>query len=448
MKSILPTLRYVALTCVVVSLFSCEKDDSSSPNPENPEFGSVEYIKTFGGSGLDEAVSVVMANDGNYILLGTTESTDGDIDGKTTTDSDYWVLKVSQEGTILWNKVYGGSSDDKATSIKKTNDGGYIVSGYSRSDDGDVSENSGFHDYWIVKLDGTGNLQWEKSFGYPGSDQALNVLQTSDGGYFTTGFLDVTASNGEGNDTRGTLHGVGEYWGIRMDANGNKIWRNYFGGTNNDRSYDAIQTPDGGFLMAGASESTDFDITDDKGSYDYWLVKVNANGEKQWTRSYGGSEIDVCYAIANAEGGYIMVGDARSSDQDVTNAKGNADLWAVKVNTTGDIVWKRNLGGEQFDSARSITPMGNGEYLLSGTTRSTTGDVSGNNGQNDLWTLIIDEQGVIQYEATFGGSSFDFGDAAIPVEDNKIIVVGNTESNDMDIPQFRGVKDVLLIKIQ
>ena len=237
-------------------------------------------------------------------------------------DTDFWLVKTSQDGAIIFNKVYGGSNTDTASSLINTADGGFIVCGYSQSSDGDVSNNEGFQDYWITKLDAQGNISWEKSHGFAGTDQALKIIQTKEGNFFVTGYFDVSASENQGNDdgkaahgSKATLHGVGEFWGILMDQNGETIWRRYFGGSSNDRSYDVVQTDDGGFIMIGASESTDFDILDNKGSYDFWMVRVSSNGDKLWAKSLGGSEIDKGYGIAKTEdGNYIVVGDTRSTD--------------------------------------------------------------------------------------------------------------------------------------
>ncbi|KAA3625081.1 MAG: hypothetical protein DWP94_01785 [Flavobacterium sp.] len=453
-------LTYALAIIFMCGFHACKKDEGTAPpdgttDDDNPPVGGnfegvIEYVKTYGGSNEDEAVDVVQANDGGYVMVGTTSSNDGDITDKTTTDPDYWVLKVNAAGEKQWSKTYGGTSPDRATGIVKTTDGGYILSGHSRSNDGDVGGNEGFHDYWIVKINSVGDIQWETNFGFSGSDQALNIIQTSDGGYFATGFLDVSASGGMGNDGRNPEHGVGEYWGIKMDANGNKIWRRYFGGSNNDRSYDVVQTDDGGFLMIGASESDDFDKLDPKGSYDFWVVKVSAGGDNVWSKSFGGSEIDVAYGVTQTtDGNYMIVGDTRSTDQDVTNPLGNADLWVVKFNkNNGAIIWQKTYGGTEFESARSVERLPNGTYLISGSTRSANGDVSMNIGQNDAWVLIINENGELQYQKTAGGTSLDFAEGAIQTTDNKLIVVGNTESNDIDITVNRGIKDLLLIKVK
>ncbi len=440
----------------LLTLLACSTDNSTqNPVDNEPEptgfEGIVDFVQTYGGSNEDDAVGVVQSIDGNYVILGSTQSNDGDIVDKTSTDSDYWVLKVTPEGDIVWSKTYGGSSDERATSISATSDGGFIISGHSRSSDGDVSGNEGFHDYWILKIDAFGNIQWDRNFGFAGSDQAFKVFETRDGGYFATGFLDVSASNGQGNDGRngGYLHGVGEYWAIKMDASGNRIWRRFFGGTNNDRSYDALQTADDGFLLVGASESDDFDITDSKGSYDFWAVRLSDAGDLLWTKSFGGSQIDIGYAVSStADGNYLMVGDARSDDMDVTNPLGNADAWAVKFDDTGAMMWQKSFGGSDFESARSAYRLSDGNYLISGSTRSSNGDVANNNGQNDAWVVIMDDTGSIIFENTSGGSDLDFANDAIQTNDQKVLVVGNTESNDLDIALNRGNKDFLLIKIK
>ncbi|GER58849.1 lipoprotein [Patiriisocius marinus] len=454
----LPKFLSIAFLSLTTIITSCGSDDNEAQTSNPTDFeGTVSYVKTFGGSGVDIAVDIVEANNGNYVIVGTTTSTDGDISGKTTSDQDYWMLEITPEGSMVSNQTYGGSQDDVVSSVSKTSDGGYIMSGYSRSTDGDVSENAGFQDFWLVKTNSTGTIQWEQSFGFLGTDQAFNVFETSTGNFFATGFLDVTASGGEGNDattsgnddTRGVLHGVGEFWGILMDSNGNKLWRRYFGGSNNDRSYDAIETNDGGFLMTGASESVDFDITDDKGSYDFWAVRLDVNGNKLWTKSFGGSEIDISYAVAKTtDNGYILVGDTRSSDKDVSNLYGNADVWAVKFNDDGAIVWEQNYGGASFDSARDIKKLNNGDFAIVGNSRSGSGDYTNNYGQNDIMLMTIGANGNLKYSYTAGGSGLDFGDALIQTQDNSIVLVGNTESNDNDITTNRGIKDVVVIKIK
>ena len=272
---------------VLISIFfmSCSSDDdavsdNSSGNDDQDQEsvsfddleGNLDQLVNFGGSNEDDLLAMTKTNDSNFVAIGFTKSNDGDITDKTTTDADYWIVKFNANLELIWSKTYGGSDDDRGQNIIETADGKLAAIGYSRSSDGDVSGNEGFHDYWFLELSTTGEILKEKNIGFSGNDRGFGITTTTDGGYFLSGFLDVSASDGQGNDGQGersgknfsdlAKHGVGEFWGIKLDANANVEWRRYFGGTNNDRSYAVIQTEDEGFLMTGHSESNDFDITE------------------------------------------------------------------------------------------------------------------------------------------------------------------------------------------
>lgn len=411
--------------------------------------GVLDFVITLGGSGEDEAVDIVGLADGSVVVAGNTNSTDGDLADRTGSDKDFWVVKLDQSGELIWSRTYGGTQDDVLTSIAKTPDGGFILSGYSRSSDGDVNGNQGFHDFWILKIDASGNPNWDRNFGFSGSDQAFQIRTTSDGGYIAAGFLDVDESDGEGNDDRSPRHGVGDYWLIKMDAAGQWQWRRYFGGTNNDRARDVIELQDGSYLVVGSSESDDFDITDSKGSYDMWVVRVSPTGDKLWTRSFGGSQIDMGYAAIQRDNGEIvLVGDARSQDGDLDQNLGNADAWLVRIDVDGNLLEQRSYGGEQFDTFNSVKIIQDQKLLLCGTTRSSTGDVTGVAGENDSWIVILDPQGNVEFSRTLGGSDFDFGYAAEIAVDGSIWVAGSTESSDGEIIEQQGQSDLLIYKIK
>lgn len=452
--------HYIAI-CVLIALSACNSDDDSSENTDNiSEFqGEIDVLKSFGGSAQDDFLTVVETQDLGVAAFGFTQSNDGDITDKTTTDSDYWLVKFDQNLNLLWQKTFGGSSDDRGQSLISTTDGGFAVTGFTRSNDGDISTNHGFQDFWVVKLDANGNIEWETSIGFAGNDRGYDIIQTQDGGFFVTGFLDVTASDGEGNDdfnTEGRLmqnfsakHGVGEFWGIRLDAQGEMQWRRYFGGTNNDRSRAVIQTEDGGFLQTGHSESDDFDITNPKGSYDVWVVKTSAEGELLWQKNFGGSSIEIAYdLVPTSDGNYILVGDTRSSDQDVSNPKGNADVWLIKFDDEGNMIWEKTFGGSDFDSAQSIKVLNDGKLLVTGNSKSTDGDLSSNYGQNDIWSFIISADGNMDWQQNFGGDALDFGNDAVELQDGSLIVVGSSESDNGDLETNQGDKDAVIIKLK
>ncbi|NNJ39109.1 MAG: hypothetical protein HKP23_07695, partial [Flavobacteriaceae bacterium] len=308
---------------LVILAVSCNSDDDISlANTTDTFQGEVAWVKSYGGSGDETAQSVIETSDGGYAILGFTNSTDGELQGKVLPVNDYWLLKLDTNGNIEWTKTYGGSKDDRGQAVIQTSDGGFAITGYAMSDDGDGSNNNGFHDNWILKLDPQGNLEWEKSFGFSGHDHSYDLVQTSDGGFFFVGFLDITSALADGTYGKGntlTRHGVGEFWGTKIDALGNLEWRRYYGGTNNDRAHAVVHSDDGGFVMAGFSESTDFDISNSRGSYDFWIIKITENGNLVWERSLGGAGIEIAYDIALAsDGNYLVTGHTFSNDQDIS----------------------------------------------------------------------------------------------------------------------------------
>ncbi len=428
---------------------SCNKD---GPAQSTYTFlGEIEAVKTSGGSNNDSFQSVVKTNDDGYAAFGFTQSNDGDITDKPVIGYDYWLVKYDSNDQMLWSKTFGGTGDDRGNTLIATNDNGFLLIGASRSNDEDVTTNFGADDFWIVKLDALGNITWEKTFGFSGFDRAYSAIQTNDGGYLITGSLDVTASNLQGND-RSTrqAHAGGDYWAIKLDANGNKIWRRYFGGSLTEVTNGVVQTNDNGFILSGYTDSSDIDISSNHGSYDYWLIKIDANGNKMWEKTYGGSQIDKSYAITKtADGNFIIVGDSRSTDFDISTNNGVADIWAIKIDEDGQLLWEKNYGGEQFDAATSITAAQDGGFYIAGNSRSTTGDISTPNlGRNDAWIIKISETGNLEWNKSIGGSSTDLAFGVIELSNKNLIIAGETSSNDHDIITNKGFTDGLLIKIK
>lgn len=434
-------------TLYIFSFNSC-----SNNNIENEDSitAHVEFVKTFGGSLNEIAQAVTKTQDGGYAILGYAQSKDGDITNKTNESFDYWLLKFDNTDNLEWQKTYGGTDDDRGTNIIQTSDNGFAILGYSKSVDGHVSENSGFEDYWISKLDPEGNITWEKSFGFSGADKGFSLIQTNDGGYLLTGVLDVSASGGEGNSkVSATKHAGGDYWIIKLNASGDKEWSKFFGGTFTDTSYDAIQVENDNYIIIGSSDSNDVDISGNKGSYDFWIIKVSSSGNLIWEKSFGGSEIDEARGISlTSDGNYIIVGDTRSNDFNVSKNNGAADLWIIKISPDGNLIWEKSFGGSSFDVARSISKTQDNGFIISGSSRSTDGDILTNQGQNDAWVLKIDANANLEWQKTIGGSEVDFAYDALEINDKTIIAVGESSSNDIDIPENKGFTDLLIFKIK
>lgn len=440
-------LKTLSLLFFSLLLYNCGKDegiqfDSSSKTPE------VALIKTFGGSVNERGNSVVNTSDGGYIVAGYTQSIDGDIETTSNTiQYDFWVLKFDANDHLIWQKTYGGSKDDKARKIIKTNDNGFAIVGHGKSADGDLGTNEGFDDVWILKLDSNGTVLWKTTTGFSGADQGFSIIQTSDGGYFVGSILDVTASGGLGNSKQASKHAGGDYWGIKLNTNGTIEWRKYFGGTNTDTCYDIAEATDG-YLLIGSSDSNDVDIKNNKGSYDFWIVKTDKSGNLLWEKSFGGTEIDEARAITKTnDGNFIIIGDTRSSNQDISHNNGGADLWALKITSQGELLWQKNYGGSSFDVGRSIKKTVNGNFLISGSSRSADNSFI-NKGQNDALIMEIDTNGNLLWQKTVGGTEIDFCYDAVELSNGSIIAVGESSSNNQDITTNKGFSDLLIIKLK
>ena len=433
---------------VALFFINCSEDnDNSIPNGQEKE---IDFITTLGGSKNESAQSVVNTTDGGYAILGHAQSMDGDVLNKSNESYDYWLLKFDATNQLQWQKTYGGSDDDRGVDLIQTSDNGYAVIGKSKSNDLEVSENAGFDDFWVSKLDSSGTIIWEYSFGFAGSDTPYSIIQTNDDGYLLSGVLDVSASNGQG-DRNSILsrHAGGDYWVIKLNASGVKQWSNYYGGSFTDTAYDAIQTEDDGYIIIGSSDSDDVDITNNLGSYDFWILKISATGTLVWEKSFGGSEIDEAHAISQAtDGNYLIVGDTRSNDLEISQNNGAADLWIVKITPEGTLLWEKTLGGSSFDVGRSISKTQDNGFLVSGSSRSSDGNLTSNKGQNDAWVVKINSSGNLEWQKTIGGSEVDFFYDAVELNDQTIIAVGDSNSSNEDIYENNGFSDLLILKLK
>ena len=247
-------------------------------------------------------------------------------------------------GNIVWNKLLGGTGDDVARSIQQTADGGYIIAGYSTSSvSGDVvSINHGGNDYWIVKLDGSGNMVWNTLLGGNLDELAYSIRQATDGNYIISGY---STSSANGNVT-GTNHSIGlrECWIVKLDATGNPIiWNKLLGGSGDEVAYSIVPTTDGGYIMAGYSNSAATgDVSGvNNGGQDYWIVKLDASGNILWNKLLGGSGNETAYSIVQTtDGGYLVAGTSTSSSSgDVTSSNhGQGDFWIIRLDANGNIL--------------------------------------------------------------------------------------------------------------
>jgi hypothetical protein len=237
---------------------------------------------------------------------------------------------------IEWQKCLGGSWDDYATSVQQTFDGGFIVTGWTYSTDGLVTGNHGACDVWVVKMDAAGNPQWEKTYGGSGSDFAYYILQSADSGYIVAGIS--TSTDGDLTENKG----LDDVWVLKLDATGNIEWQRSLGGSNYDDAYSVIETPGGGFVFAARSASSDGDVSTNHGGYDYWIFKLDGVGNLMWEKSFGGTHDDKAHSIdIAAANGFIISGYSDSDDGDLTENHGLIDYWVIKLDSNGNLLWQK-----------------------------------------------------------------------------------------------------------
>ncbi|MHC1600309.1 MAG: hypothetical protein ACXQS5_05785 [Candidatus Methanospirareceae archaeon] len=306
-----------------------------------------------------------------------------------------------------WNKTFGGTDPDGASSVQQTSDGGYILAGYT------YSYGAGSSDFWLVKTYSDGSKQWDKTFGGTHYDCIFSVQQTSDDGYILAG---VTESYGAGN---------GDLWLVKADSEGNEQWNRTFGGIDPDCAVSVQQTSDGGYILAGYTESYG------AGRSDFWLMKTDSKGNMEWDKTFGGTDYDDVSSVQQtSDGGYILAGDTMSYDT------GNGDFWLVKTDSKGNMEWDRTFGGVDACRATSVQQTSDGGYILAGCMRSHGAD------PGDLWLVKTDSNGNKEWGMTFGGVNVHC--AYYPVQqtsDNGYILAGTTESYSTDFG------DAWLIKV-
>lgn len=401
---------------------------------------AIQWQKSFGGSDWDSANAVVQTSDGGYITFGESNSIDGDV-----TEPhgywDFWVVKMDASGEMQWQKSLGGSHIDYAHDIRQTTDGGYIVVGQTASTDGDITINKGAHDYWIVKLNPSGVIQWQKTYGGSNVDIALSIQQTNDNGYIVLG--DTSSTDGDVTAN----HGGCDFWIIKLDESGNIQWEKTLGGSGNDNPSMIKTTSDGGYVVAGFTESNDGDITLNHGAEDYWVAKLSATGDIQWQKSFGGSERDEANAIQQTnDGGYIVVGWTESADGDVSQNLGDIDYWVLKLSASGDLQWEKSLGSWAGDLAQIVIQTTDGAYVISG--RSALGTPVGEFQEFDYLIFKIDASGnQIIWQKSLGGANEERAQDIKQTSDGGYIVAGWSQSFDEDVTSNHGFWDYWIVKL-
>lgn len=311
-----------------------------------------------------------------------------------------------QKKSIAFEKTFGGPDEDEALSVHVKKNGGYVAAGYT------CSKGKGEADGWLIHLTEKGGVVWERTYGSAEDERFLDVRQTAEGGYILAG--QVYTGGEKGYDA----------WIVKTGPRGETAWEKFFGRTGNDIARSVRQTRDGGYIFAGSTEALA------ENSTDIWIVKLDKNGAFQWEKLFGGKSYDEAYCIQETmEGGYVLCGSTQS------RGEGGFDLWVMKLNQTGALIWEKVLGGAYTDEGRFIRQTPDSGYIIAGYNDSKTG------GYRDAWLLKLDALGSLKWENNFGGINVDLFTCVEETEDGCYLACGSNSSSGS------GMNDLWLARI-
>lgn len=352
--------------------------------------------------------------------------------------NDFWIVKIDSTGSIVWQNTIGGMGNDNFRAIDTTADGGYIIGGYSNSEiSGDktepqlgVDDFSG--DYWVLKLDSIGNIVWQNTIGGDGIDELFAIKQTLDGGYILGGESLSSSSFDKSENNKG----ASDCWVVKLDSIGNIEWENSYGGAGTEHLYSLDISFDGGYIIGASSHSGigEDKSEPNKGADDFWVIKLNESGSIIWDKTIGGDSWDIIRSIATTiDSNYIVFGYSNSgiSGDKTENNFGYEDYWLIKLNPEGEILWQNTIGGSSIDIGISVTQKNNGNFLIGGYSFSgISGDKTDSlRGDSDFWIVELDSLGIILWDKTLGGDGKDLLANFIETDDDAYLVGGTGYCN-------------------
>lgn len=394
----------------VLEGYCYSSDGDLTSNKGNADWWEVEldsnnnimWQHSYGGSDFDKCRWITQNPDGKTVMaFGTSHSQNGDVDttqiptpllGKGI--DQWWLLKLNDSGNIMWQKLFCGSGSNGGRSLLNTTDGGYLLCGWSTSKDYMFSPNFGSYDSWLIRLDSLGDTVWKHNYGGSGSDRARVVINTADGNWAFTG-----GSYSNDSMFAGKNHGNNDFMVVKTDTQGHLIWANEYGGSAADNGYDITLDWDGNFLVCGYDSSSDGEVLDAHGASDIWVIKVNSqDGSLMWEKSIGGTANENGLRVLSMpDHGYVVLGSSNSTDGDAQNAgaHGENDFFLIRMDSNHNIEWTRDFGGSHDEEANDIFLVKGGYYIW-GRSNSFDGDLTnaGHHGiqtQNnyDIWGLIV-----------------------------------------------------------
>ncbi len=413
---------------------------------------AIHWQKSLGGKNNEFAYASTPTSDGGYVIVGSTNNNkDGDVPISKAFSgaggSDIWVVKLNNWGEIVWSKTFGGTKDDIATDVLETKDKAILVVATTNSTDGEAAGNGSRGGLILLKLKTDGSIEWRKVFasGYNAGEIAFakadanskpTIKPTADGGYMLG--ATITPIN------------TSDFWLSKLNATGNIQWTKTYGSLqNNDYMQEVIVCADGGFLMVGGTEASNTEISGaGKGFIDFYVVKTNAAGTTLWQKALGGANLDIAFScIETSDNGYIVVGETNSTNGDMVPNLGQKDGVLLKFANNGSLLWKILTGGDDTDGLYTIKKTSDGRMFAMGISSSVIGKVKPKGPVGDMWLVNIENSGIIMSHTMFGGADSDIVRGAFPTADGGFILAGNSDSVDGDLTDNKGGTDFWSVKI-
>lgn len=395
------------------------------------EKGELDWQRSIGGNGFDLLQSIRNTSDGGFILAGTSSSEKSfEKKDRCKGMTDFWIIKLDASGQEQWQRTIGGDGQEELLCAFQTKDGGFILGGSSSSSSSSItnvqitgktaesfapdpyckSEKSrGNMDYWVVKLDNKGVIEWQKTYGGKYSDLLRSMEQTTDGGYILAGYSNSPISG----DKTEKNNGVGDYWIIKIDNSGLIEWQKTYGGNGDDQPYVIHQTQDEGYIIGGNSNSTN-SLTTQGGivsnGTDFWVLKLDSSGEVIWSKTYDFGRVDILTSLIENKdstyliGGYAktenkrnLIGSALKTGGAVKDKEGINDYIALKIDEKGEEFWNKTVGSAGEDILRKLVETRDGGYLMAGTSNSgSSKDKNSNIGGNDFWVVKLKDKAKVE----------------------------------------------------
>jgi hypothetical protein len=410
----------------------------------------ITWQHSYGGVGMDVLYAIHTIPGGGYLLGGESSSPPSGTKSSAHHGlSDFWIIRVDAEGNKLWDKSFGGTGNDILTSIVAGGDGGFLLGGHSNSgsNGNKTAPARGGIDFWVVRIDHNGEKLWDRTYGGTENDYLFTMIPISDGGFLLGGY---SASGANINKTSSNF-GQGDFWIVRIDAAGEKLWDRSFGGSGDEWLYSLQETSDGGFILGGSSSSppSGNKAAPHHGGSDFWIVRIESNGTRLWDRSYGGSEDDADEHLVvrqTSDGGYIIAGDSLS---DISGNKtspniGDSDIWVIRLGQEANLLWQRTFGGTSYEFLTSLQETGDGGFILAGGSESRAGGTKTAplyGIEIDFYLVRIDSAGNMVWDASYGGAAADGFRHVIaqPTSDGGFIVGGDSNSGASEIKTSPGL---------